>query len=77
MAQACAVAISKLVEAGESHIHVACAKCGRGGRYNIERLLRSYVELSPMSLLESVTLGCERRVAKNPEDPCSAIYAVL
>jgi hypothetical protein len=77
MAHACAVSISKLVEAGDSHIHVACAKCGRGGRYNIERLLREHVELSPMGLLERITSGCERRVANDPRDPCTAVYALL
>ena len=77
MVHGCAIALAKLVEAGEGHIHVACAKCGRGGRYNIECLLRAYVELSPMSFLESVTLGCERRIAKNSGDPCAAIYAEL
>lgn len=30
-----------------------------------------------MSFLESVTLGCERRIAKNSGDPCAAIYAEL
>lgn len=59
---------------GETHILVSCAKCGRQRSYNIERLLSSFVELSPKSFLEKVTACCERCIANNPLDPCAAIY---
>ena len=70
-----AVKLANFAEGGDPNVHVACAKCGRWDSYNIERLLRAYVELLPISFLESVTLDCERRIAADPSDPCAAIYA--
>lgn len=64
-----------MLDDGETNFNVACARCGRRGSYNIEFLLSEYGELSPTSLMERLTLGCERSIAKNPLDPCSAIYA--
>ena len=77
MRNADAAILANLAEAGESHVYVVCAKCGRLMGCDVEQLLGAYVELSPMSFLESITLGCERRIAADPTDPCAAIYAGL
>lgn len=77
MLQAGAVTLARLAEAGERYVYVVCAKCGCLMGCEIEQLLGEYVELSPISFLESVTLGCERRIAADPSDPCAAIYAGL
>lgn len=63
MAKGGATKLANVAEAGERHVYVDCAKCGRLMGCEIEHLLAAYVRHSPMSFLESVTLGCRRRIA--------------
>ena len=67
-------AIADLHEAGVPSIRIKCGKCGHAATYNIDRLLETYGNL-PVSLLVGFSLGCERRNAADPEDPCKATYA--
>ena len=60
--------------AGEPSIRITCAKCGRADSYDIEQLLETYGNL-PLALLVGFSLGCERRNAADPENPCKATYA--
>lgn len=63
-------------DAGEAHIGAICKKCGRASTYNIERLLEAYGNL-PLPLVVGFSLGCERRIAGDPQDPCAANYSGL
>ncbi len=69
--------LATLVEAGEHHVYVISALCGRLWGYNIERALRAYVFLSPMGFLESAIPDCERRNEADLEDPFAPFYERL
>ena len=54
-------------------LRVACEKCGRAGRYHVERLIeRRGPRGKVVDLLAEVTADCPRRAAANFTDRCGA-----
>lgn len=70
-------ALQKFYDAGDKYVHASCHKCRRNGSYYIKRALEAYGNLPVAKLIEGLTLGCERRIAANPLDPCVAVLVGL
>jgi len=56
-------------------IRLACAKCGRQGRYRRASLIERFGPNAPMPSVLSQLAECPRR--GNASDPCGALYPDL
>jgi hypothetical protein len=50
-------------------LHVECDKCGRRGRYRLDRLIEQY-RLDAKLFDWEPEADCPRKVARNEHDPC-------
>jgi hypothetical protein len=54
-------------------LRVECEKCGRRGRYRVERLLRQLGRDAKLTdWLADITADCSRRLKPGYSDPCGA-----
>jgi hypothetical protein len=54
-------------------LHVACDKCGRAGRYPLERLIDDRGRHGKVvDWLDELTADCPKRITANSSDPCGA-----
>jgi len=52
---------------------VECDKCGRFGRYHLERLIERYgIDAKLFDWSDEITADCPRRHSKNLHDQCGA-----
>jgi hypothetical protein len=57
----------------EAMTTIACAKCGRMGRYRRETFLRRFGPDAPLPDVLNLLADCPRR--GNASDPCAAVYS--
>jgi hypothetical protein len=54
-------------------LNVECAKCGRRGRYHLDRLIERYgIEAKLFDWTDEITADCPRKQALNLNDMCGA-----
>jgi len=61
---------------GKLHVHnVECDKCGRRGRYHVDRLIMRYgLDAKLFDWSDEITADCPRRYSKNLYDQCCRGY---
>jgi len=55
-------------------LRIACDRCGRSGRYNVDRLWRERGDLKLTDFLAELTADCERRKGPAVYDRCEARF---
>jgi len=66
-----------LTLAGEqgTHLHVACTRCLRRGRYRIARLIAAHGRDHPLpTLLHTISADCPKRGTGQHSDRCGAVF---
>jgi hypothetical protein len=59
-------------------LDVECDKCGRFGRYHLERLIEQYgIDAKLFNWSDEITAGCPRKIANRQNDLCGARYPDL
>ena len=54
-------------------LNVECAKCGRRGRYRLDRLIERYgIDAKLFKCSDEITADCPRKRAMNLNDICGA-----
>jgi hypothetical protein len=54
-------------------LNVECAKCGRRGRYHLDRLIERYgIEAKLFDWSDEITADCPRKIANKLDDLCGA-----
>jgi transcription elongation factor Elf1 len=54
-------------------LNVACEKCGRRGRYRLDRLIECYgIYAKLFDWSDEITADCPRKQARNLNDQCGA-----
>ena len=54
-------------------LRVECDKCGRFGRYRVDRLIERYgIDAKLFDWSDEITANCPRKIAKNLYDACGA-----
>jgi hypothetical protein len=54
-------------------LNVECDKCGRFGRYHLDRLIERYgIDAKFFDWSDEITAGCPRKQARNLNDQCGA-----
>jgi hypothetical protein len=54
-------------------LNVECAKCGRRGRYRLDRLIERYgIDATLFDWTDEITADCPRKQAMNLNDICGA-----
>jgi hypothetical protein len=54
-------------------LNVECDKCGRRGRYRLDRLIARYgIDAKLFDWSDEITADCPRKKAKNLNDQCGA-----
>jgi hypothetical protein len=54
-------------------LNIECEKCGRRGRYRLERLIAKYgIDAKLFDWSDEITADCPRKQAKNLSDMCGA-----
>ena len=54
-------------------LRVTCDKCGRGGVYQLQRLiLQRGRDAKLIDWLDELTADCPKKIARNMNDPCGA-----
>jgi hypothetical protein len=54
-------------------LNVACEKCGRAGRYQLQRLIDDRGrDAKLIDWLDEITADCPKKIAHNMNDPCGA-----
>jgi hypothetical protein len=52
-------------------LRIECDKCGRRGRYRVDRLVKKYgIDAKLFAWSDEVTTDCPRKIAKNLSDMC-------
>jgi hypothetical protein len=55
------------------YLNIECDKCGRKGRYRVDRLVRKYgIDAKLFDWSDEITADCPRKIAKNLNDMCGA-----
>ncbi|MDP2358202.1 MAG: hypothetical protein Q8M31_19365 [Beijerinckiaceae bacterium] len=71
-----AVTVSDLIEAGETHVEVACDRCDRHGSYQLARVLAEKGDIPLPDLLALVSADCPARQSLGVE-MCGAMFVGL
>ena len=59
-------------------LRIDCDKCGRRGRYRVDRLVKKYgIDAKLFAWSDEVTADCPRKIAKNLSDMCGARFPAL
>ena len=54
-------------------LRVNCEKCGRDGRYGLDRLIvKRGRDAKVIDWLDELTAECPKKIARNMNDPCGA-----
>jgi hypothetical protein len=54
-------------------LNVECDKCGRRGRYRLDRLIERYgIDAKLFEWSDEITADCPRKIAKKLDDLCGA-----
>ena len=54
-------------------VRIECAKCGRSGQYRLALLIAKYGRGKKLfTWIDELTADCQRKIAKNANDPCEA-----
>ena len=54
-------------------LYVHCQKCGRAGRYRLDRLIKERGRNAKLiDWLGEITADCPKKIAHNMNDPCGA-----
>jgi hypothetical protein len=54
-------------------LNVECNKCGRFGRYHLDRLIERYgIDAKLFEWSDEITADCPRKIAKDMYDACGA-----
>jgi hypothetical protein len=55
------------------YLHVECEKCGRSGRYRVDKLIQKYgIDAKLFDWTDEITSDCPRKQAMNLNDLCGA-----